>query len=94
MWKKADILQHVADTPPECDRLPVTCTASLHDHGTRVGQQQAVDELEQRALPGAASTDQRENLTGADGQREIVEHLRLSRSRERHAAEWTSEWRR
>ena len=84
--KEPDVLQHVADVPPQRDRFPLACVAPFHEDRALVGQQQPVDELQQRALAGAAAADQREHVAGVDAQAEIVEHARLPRSRERHAA--------
>ena len=66
--KEPDLLQHVADAPAQIERIPLpSCRAPRHG-SSRVRQQQPVDELEDRALAGAAAAHERDGLSAFDGE--------------------------
>ena len=52
-----------------------------------MGEEQSIDELEDGGLARTARAHQRDDLTGLDRQREIVENGRLPSVPERHLAE-------
>ena len=87
MRKQADLLNHVADRAPEPDRIPFARVLALHGDVAGVGEEQSIDELEDRGLARTARAHQRDDLTGLDRQREIVENGRLPSVPERHLAE-------
>ena len=64
--KQPDVLQHVADAAPQADRVPLARVASLDANGSGRGQDQSIDELEDRALAGAAAADEHDDLPGDD----------------------------
>src|SRR5439155_12470102 len=84
--KESNLLQYVADAAPQADRFPRARVAALDDDGARVGLEQPVDQLQQRALPRAAAADEREHVARSDREREIVEHAGPSGARERDLA--------
>src|SRR5207237_9738704 len=53
--KQADLLQHVPDAPSQANRLPRARVAAFADHRAAVRFEETVDQLQQRALPGAAA---------------------------------------
>ena len=58
--ERARVLQDVSDAAPQPDRVPFLRVASLDRDASRGRQQQPIDELEQRALAGAAAADDRD----------------------------------
>ena len=85
--KQPDVLQDVADTPPQTNRLPLARVAALDQDDARIGHQQSVDELEERGLAGAAAADERDDLARFDGEVEVIEHAQASLAHERDVAE-------
>ncbi len=62
VWKQPDFLHDVARPAPELERVPFTGAARFHEHVAGVREKKPVDQLEDRALPGAASANQRERI--------------------------------
>jgi len=56
--KQADFLNDVADGAPELDEVPVKNTKVLNLHAARTREPQAVDELEEGSLAGAAAAEE------------------------------------
>ena len=86
--KEPDVLNDVAHGPSQADHIPFARVSALHAHLARLGQQQSIDQLEDRGLAGAARPDERHGLTGIDSQRESVQNGRLAGEPERHLAEF------
>ena len=55
MRKEADLLNHVADRAAEADGIPFAGVDALHQNVARIRQEQAIDQLEDRGLAGAAA---------------------------------------
>ena len=85
--EEADLLNHVADRSPKADRIPLARVPTLHDHVTGVGQEQSIDQLEERRLARAARPDERQRLPRSYRQRDVVENARLPRQAVRDVAE-------
>ena len=73
MGKQADALKHVADAPPQLDRIELAdiLAADMHDPVGRL--RQPVDQPQQRRLARARRSDQRKEFAGAHVERYVVE---------------------
>ena len=80
MREQAAFLNDIADAPLESDRIPVRGFLSLNQHGARAGLQQAVDQLENCRLSGAAPPQQDERLTGLNLKGQIVKNVRSTQA--------------
>jgi hypothetical protein len=85
--KKSYILKHVADMPPQADGIPLARVAPLDEHRACRGDEQPVDELEERALSGAAPPDDRDHLSGVHRQAYAGQGRRPSRILKRRVVE-------
>src|SRR6266851_8336299 len=73
MRKQADALQHVADSATQLDGVPLARIATLDTNRSGSRQHDAIHELKDRALPGAAAPDQHDHLTRIDREREAAD---------------------
>jgi hypothetical protein len=75
--KDAAALRHVADArgARACTRASFTTSSSSNAIAAGVRGVQADDRAQQRRLADAVAAEQRDGLTGADGQVDAVEHL-------------------
>ena len=74
--KQADVLEHVADAAPQPDAVPLAGVAILHPNGSGGRQDQAIHQLQDGALSGAAASDEDHDFPRFDRQREPAEHRR------------------
>ena len=74
MREQADVLKHVSDPAAEDDRIPVARGPALDDDFATIRQQQAVDQLENRRLAGAAPPDEGDDVARLNRQAELIEH--------------------
>ena len=77
--EEADLLEHVADVPPQPDRVPVSGRVPLDADRARARREQPVDHLERRRLARPAAAHEHQRLARLDGEREFVEHQRAAR---------------
>jgi hypothetical protein len=64
--KQADFLEDVTDAPAELEGIPLACVPSIDDDLAAVGNDEPVDQLQERALARAAPPDQGDRLAGRD----------------------------
>ena len=76
--KQTDLLNDVADRSSEANRIPFARVSALHAHLAGARQQQSIDQLEDGCFSSTAGADEGQCLTGANGQRDIVENRRTS----------------
>ena len=69
--KQADLLDHVADAPPQGAHLDGHDVFAVDEHLAAAGLDQAVDHLQAGRLAAAARADQHADLAGRDQQRQI-----------------------
>ena len=62
MWKQTHLLQDETDASSQPDRFPLARVTPFDEHGASVGQQQAIDEFQERGFSGAAAADEREHV--------------------------------
>jgi hypothetical protein len=72
--EEADLLEDVADPPAELERIPLAGVAPPDRHMPAVRDDEAVDQLEERALARAAASDKRERLARRDIQIQTAQH--------------------
>jgi hypothetical protein len=72
--KQADVLKHVARAPAQADRVPLAGVALLHQDRALLGNEEAVNQLQQRGLACPAAADQRQRFAAANGHVEAGEH--------------------
>ena len=70
MWgKRRDFLEHVADVAAQIERIPLASWPAADENAAGIGHEEAVDELEDGALAGAAAADERDGFAAL--QREV-----------------------
>ena len=83
--KQADILEDVSDSAPERNARPLTRVAAFDRDTARLRKQQAIDELQNRALSRAAPADEGKHLTARHRERDFPQHRRPAGVGEAHA---------
>ena len=76
MGKEADILNDVTDAPPQLNRVPVSRVAPFDHDRARGWHEEAIDQLEDGGLANAASTDNGQDFSRFDREREAVQYRR------------------
>ena len=79
--EQSRLLDDIADAPAQLDRVDLRHILAVHQHGSRVGIVQAVDELDERGFAAAGGTEHADELTGIDRQGDAIER-RCRRARE------------
>ena len=74
--EKPGALEHVADAPPERDRVGRPHVLAAHPHRASARVDQAVDQAQQRGLARAGRADNGEEFALAHVERNAVEHRR------------------
>jgi hypothetical protein len=72
--KQPNLLEHIADSSSQRDRIPLPGVASFDKDAAGVRQQKAVDQLEHRRLAGAAAADEGDRFTRTNREVQIIEH--------------------
>ena len=75
MREQADFLNHVADVPPQPDRVPGGGRAVLDQHFAFARLKQPVDQLQRRGFARAAAPEQHQRLASARYEVQVMEKL-------------------
>ncbi len=71
MGEKASFLNDITDAAAEADRVPLGGGATVDEHCSRSGKEQAIDELEESGLSASAAAEEDESFGRGNGKRNI-----------------------
>ena len=76
MREQSRLLDDIADAPAQLNGVDLRNILAVHQHGSRVGIVQAVDELDERGFAAAGGAEHTDELAGIDRQVYVVERGR------------------
>src|SRR5574337_130380 len=82
--KQADLLQYIADSAAQGDRVPVECRPALDPDLTGARDKEAVDQPQDGRFADAATADQDEYRTALPGEGDVIKNYRAARGSVMH----------